>query len=67
MHGLPPMGIGRGSILRNTIVDKNARIGRNVKIASQDKREDCDASNYTIRDNIVVVHKNAVIVDNTVI
>jgi len=67
MHGLPAIGIGRGSIIRNTIIDMNARIGRNVKIASQDNREDYDAASYTIRDNIVVVHKNAVIADNTVI
>lgn len=65
--GVPPIGIGRGSIIRNAIVDKNARIGRNVRIINEQKREDHDDSTYTIRDGIVVIHRNAVIPDNTVI
>ncbi|MFC1717444.1 glucose-1-phosphate adenylyltransferase [Candidatus Poribacteria bacterium] len=65
--GLPPIGIGRGSVIRNTIVDKDARIGRNVRIINRQEREDYDDSTYSIRDKIVVVHKDAVIPDNTVI
>ncbi len=67
LDGIPPIGIGRGSIIRNTIVDKNARIGRNVRIVNQQQLEEHDDSAYTIRDGIVVVHKDAVIPDNTVI
>ncbi len=65
--GIPPIGIGRGSIIRNAIVDKDARIGRNVRIVNQEQREEHDDLAYTIRDRIVVVHKDAVIPDNTTI
>ena len=30
--GAPPVGIGRGSVIENAIIDKNVRIGRNVRI-----------------------------------
>jgi glucose-1-phosphate adenylyltransferase len=30
-----PLGIGAGSVIKNCIVDKNARIGRNVKIVNE--------------------------------
>jgi len=61
------MGIGRGSVIRNAIVDKNARIGCNVRILNEQGLTKLDADNYSIREGIVVVHKNAVIPDNTVI
>ena len=66
-EGLPSIGIGRGSVIRNAIIDKNARIGSNVKIINSAGHEDYDDSNYTIRDGIVVIHKDAVIPNNTVI
>ena len=65
--GLPSLGIGRGSIIRNAIVDKNARIGCNVRIINQQDRKDYDGPTFSIRDGIVVIHRNAVIPDNTVI
>jgi glucose-1-phosphate adenylyltransferase len=65
--GLPSLGIGRDSTIRNAIVDKNARIGCNVRIINQRGLEHYDDENYSIREGIVVVHKNAVITDNTII
>jgi glucose-1-phosphate adenylyltransferase len=61
------MGVGRGSVIRNAIVDKNARIGCNVRILNEQRLTTLDADNYSIREGIVVIHKNAVIPDNTVI
>jgi len=61
------MGVGRGSVIRNAIVDKNARIGCNVRIINEQNLTKFDADNYSIREGIVVVHKNATILDNTVI
>ena len=66
-EGLPIIGIGQGSVIRNAIIDKNARIGSNVRIVNQKKLESYDDSTYTISDGIVVVHKNAVIPNNTII
>ncbi|MEL6854174.1 MAG: glucose-1-phosphate adenylyltransferase, partial [Cyanobacteria bacterium J06607_13] len=64
-----PIGIGEGSVIRRAIIDKNARIGRNVKIINKDNVEEAEreADGYYIRSGIVVVLKNAVIPDNTVI
>jgi len=61
------IGIGRGSIIRNAIIDKNARIGCNVNIVNEKGLTKFDGDNYSIRDGIVVVHKNAVIPDDTII
>jgi glucose-1-phosphate adenylyltransferase len=66
-NGLPSIGIGRGSVIRKAIVDKNARIGCNVRIVNQQGKEDYDGPNFSIRDGIVVVHRDAVLPDDTVI
>jgi glucose-1-phosphate adenylyltransferase len=65
--GLPPMGIGEGSLVQNAIVDQNARIGRNVRIVNKRGRENYDGPDFTIRSGITVIHKNAVILDDAVI
>jgi glucose-1-phosphate adenylyltransferase len=65
--GLPYIGVGRGSVIQNAIVDKNARIGCNVRIANRQKRKDYEGANFTIRDGIVVIHRNAVLPNDTFI
>ncbi len=62
-----PMGVGDGSHIRRAILDKNARIGRDVEISNQKGVEEADGSNYYIRDGIVIIPKNAVLEDGTVI
>lgn len=66
--GRPDVGIGRGSIIERAIIDKNAHIGEQVVIQPHAPGEEMvEAENYIIRDGIVVVPKNAVIPDGTVI
>jgi len=65
--GVPAVGIGEGTKIRNAIIDKNARIGRNCSILNKDKHDNFDGGNYYIRDGIVVVAKGAVIPDGSVI
>jgi glucose-1-phosphate adenylyltransferase len=65
--GAPPVGIGEGSEITNAIIDKNARIGRNVRIVNRDGVLHTDGEGWTIRDGIVVVPKNSVVPDGTVI
>ena len=67
--GDTPVGIGAGSTIRQAIVDKNARIGRNVVIANKDRVEEADREDegFYIRSGVVVVLKNATIPDGTVI
>lgn len=65
--GLPDIGIGSGSVIEGAIIDKNARIGRNVTIRSIPNRPDGEGENWVARDGIIIVPKNAVIPDGTVI
>ena len=65
--GVPPMGIGHETVIERTIVDKNARIGDHVRITPDDKPPDLDGANFYVRDGIVVIPKNAVVPNGTVI
>jgi glucose-1-phosphate adenylyltransferase len=65
--GIPPVGIGRGSVIENAIIDKNVRIGRNVQILNEAGVQDGECPYAVIRDGIVVVPHNTVIPDGTVI
>ncbi len=65
--GDPPIGIGDGTLVQDAIIDKNARIGRNVRIANKRRLENGDGEGWVIREGIVVVLKNAAIPDDTTI
>ncbi|MFT5434815.1 MAG: glucose-1-phosphate adenylyltransferase, partial [Myxococcota bacterium] len=64
---IPPVGIGEGTIVHDAIIDKNARIGRNVRILNEAKLVEAVGDGWAIRDGIVVIPKDAIIPDNTVI
>jgi glucose-1-phosphate adenylyltransferase len=63
------LGIGENSIMRHAIIDKNARIGKNVQLINKEGVETKDDAegNYFIREGIIIVPKNAVVKDNTVV
>jgi glucose-1-phosphate adenylyltransferase len=63
----PDIGIGAGSVIHRAILDKNARIGRNVHIRNIANRPDMETDNWVARDGIVIVPKGGVIPDGTVI
>jgi glucose-1-phosphate adenylyltransferase len=65
--GCPTVGIGADATIERAIIDKNARIGEGVVIRSQEGEPDRDEESYVVRDGIVVVPKNGVIHDGTVI
>ncbi len=62
----PPMGIGHGTWIEQSIVDKNARIGDGVRISPAGKA-DMDGPNFHVRDGIVIIPKNAIVPNGTVI
>jgi glucose-1-phosphate adenylyltransferase len=67
-RGKPDVGIGSGSSIDGAIIDKNACIGRNVVIRPHPEiQEMVDEENYVIRDGLVIIPKNAVMPDGTVI
>jgi glucose-1-phosphate adenylyltransferase len=65
----PRIGIGEGAVIRGAIVDKNARIGAGVRLLNEAgvTELDGDGGSYFIRDGIIIIPKNAVIRDGTVI
>jgi len=67
--GKIPLGVGANSTIRRAIVDKNARIGRNVQIINKDRVQEASREDlgFVIQNGIVVVIKNATLPDGTVI
>lgn len=67
--GCQPVGVGRNTIIKKALVDKNVRIGDNVKIINKEglKEANKEENGYVIKDGIVVIVKNAHIASGTVI
>ncbi|HLX11229.1 MAG TPA: sugar phosphate nucleotidyltransferase, partial [Bacteroidota bacterium] len=65
--GVPIIGIGANTVIRNAIIDKNAHVGKNVKILNKKKIQNIERENegYWIRSGIVTVVKGAIIPDGT--
>jgi len=61
------MGVGERCFLKNVIIDKNCRIGDDVRINGGPELEDTETDDYVIKEGIVVLKKGAVIPKGTVI
>ena len=59
--GIPLLGIGTGCFIKNAIIDKNCRVGDDVRIEGGDHLQNADTPLYTVKDGIVVLKKGAVI------
>jgi glucose-1-phosphate adenylyltransferase len=66
-QGIPDIGIGQGSTIGRAIIDKNTRIGRNVVIQDNPNRPDGEGPNWVAREGIIIIPKNAIIPDGTII
>jgi glucose-1-phosphate adenylyltransferase len=66
-RGIPKIGIGERCLIKNAIVDKDCRIGDDVRIIGGSHLQATDHPLYTIKDDIVVIKKNAVLPDGFVI
>jgi glucose-1-phosphate adenylyltransferase len=66
-QGRPDLLIGDGSLIERAILDKEVRIGRDVKIINRTGARDAEGENYVIRDGIVCIPRGTVIADGTVI
>ncbi len=62
-----PLGIGENCVIKQTIVDKNVRIGDGVVISPEGKPDNVVSDLYWIRDGIMVIPKNTVIPTGTVL
>jgi len=65
----PRVGVGENTVIRRALIDKNARIGKDVRLLNEAGIETADGPNgtYYIRDRIIIVPKNALIADGTVV
>ena len=61
--GVPAIGIGERCHIEHAIIDKDCRIGNDVKIMGGNGIKNVEHELYTIKDEIVVVKKNAVLPD----
>ncbi|XP_054786493.1 glucose-1-phosphate adenylyltransferase large subunit 3, chloroplastic/amyloplastic-like [Prosopis cineraria] len=68
-EGRVPVGIGENTKIKDCIIDKNARIGRNVVIANSEGIQEADRSSegFYIRSGVTIILKNSVIADGVVI
>ena len=61
-QGRPNVGIGAGTVIDGAIIDKNCRIGQNVRIDT-DTSQDADHGDVVIRDGVIVVPKGKTLAD----
>lgn len=66
-RGLPNVGIGDNAAIENAILDKDARIGANVRLCNKDKVQNAEGPNFVIRDGVIVIPRSAIVLDGTVI
>lgn len=66
-RGIPHIGIDQNTIIRRAIIDKNVRIGRNVKLLNREGAENYEAPDrsFYIREGIIIIPKGAIIPDGT--
>jgi glucose-1-phosphate adenylyltransferase len=67
--GCLPMGVGDNSVVRKALIDKNARIGDNVKIINKEDVQEAnrESEGWIIKDGVVIIIKDAVIKSGTLI
>ena len=62
-----PFGIGANSIIQNAIIDKDARVGSNVRIVNERGAVREDGDFYHIREGITLIPRHVVVPSGTVI
>ncbi|MCB0428389.1 MAG: glucose-1-phosphate adenylyltransferase, partial [Mangrovimonas sp.] len=61
------MGVGERCQVENAIIDKNCRVGDDVKILGGTHLADTETESYVIKEGIVVLKKGAIIPKGTLI
>lgn len=65
--GRPHVGVGKNCVIRNAIIDKNARIGDNVRLSPVGKPDLFQQGSVVVRDGVLIVTKNGTVPSGTVI
>jgi glucose-1-phosphate adenylyltransferase len=58
------IGLGENCEMKNVILDKNVRVGKNVRLINKDGISEYQDEYVIIKDGIIVVPKNATIPDD---
>ncbi|WP_395044012.1 glucose-1-phosphate adenylyltransferase [Flavobacterium sp.] len=62
-NNITNIGIGERCFINNTIVDKNCKIGNDVKLNGGKHLKDANTDLYTIKDGIIVIKKGVTLID----
>jgi glucose-1-phosphate adenylyltransferase len=63
----PDVGVGENCHIENAIIDKNARIGNNVRLSPEGKPDMFEEGDIIVRDGVLIVVKGGIVPDGTVI
>ncbi|MGC9452044.1 MAG: glucose-1-phosphate adenylyltransferase [Oceanipulchritudo sp.] len=63
----PDIGVGENCRIENAIIDKNARIGNNVRLSPEGKPDMYEQGDVIVRDGVLIVTKGGVVPDGTVV
>ena len=63
----PHVGVGENCVIRNAIIDKNARIGAGCRLSPRGLPEKWETPALFVRDGVIVVKKGAVVSPGTVV
>jgi len=66
-RGTPDFTVGANTVIEQAIIDKDCRIGANVRLVNQRGLTNAEGDNYVIRDGIVVIPRGTTVPDETVI
>jgi glucose-1-phosphate adenylyltransferase len=61
--GIPLIGIGERCVIQGAIIDKDCRIGNDVRIKGGSHLPDTDNKLYAVKEGVVVVKKGAILPD----
>ena len=65
--GRPDIGVGPNCLIRNAIIDKNARIGEGCRLSPTGLPEKWETDALFVRDGVIVVKKGAIVPPGTVV
>jgi glucose-1-phosphate adenylyltransferase len=66
-RGMPDLLIGDGTVIERAILDKECRVGRNVRIVNERGVQNDEGENFVIREGVVVIPRGAMVPDGSVI
>ncbi len=66
-NNIPLMGIGERCVIKNAIIDKNCRIGNDVRILGSESLQDQDNDLLTVKNGIIAIKKDAIIPNGFII